>query len=380
GDAPPASAEVDILFVVDDSTRMAGGQRDIALAADRLVEGLLAEQPELSYRIAITTTLADAPWCDAAVDASPGHLELSSCRARADAFVSDALALDVSDVACSDLCDVDTLTIEPTTIADDDEARPRPWIEGSASASNLGDTSLADALRCAIPQGISGCAFTQPLEAMRQAIDRTSSPEADEHGFFRTGAHLVVIVAAAGHECSIADERFLLPTSEGGSTAYWPIPEASGPTSGACWNASVECTGGDGSAFGDCRPIDRALDGGEAATAADAVVTPISAYAEVLAGLAATKQSASVSLFAIAGVPADYPEAAIPFVTASDSDLGLAISPVCADELTTALPPVRLRELVETVGNEDQVFSICAGDQTATFDGIAAHVADAIAH
>jgi hypothetical protein len=65
--------------------------------------------------------------------------------------------------------------------------------------------SLEDAFAELATVGSSGCAFTQPLEAMR----RTLSSSTENAGFLRDDAYLFVAFLTAGEDCSFAHASFL---------------------------------------------------------------------------------------------------------------------------------------------------------------------------
>src|SRR5690606_20250072 len=126
----------------------------------------------------------------------------------------------------------------PTVIGADGEAAPRPWIESYSGVGNLpSGIDTLEAFQCFAPQGISGCGWESPLEAMARALDNMQNPERPEHGFLRSDALLAVLIVTDEVDCSISpgmgDALFVDKT-------FW---EGNLMTSAACWNAGVACSG-----------------------------------------------------------------------------------------------------------------------------------------
>jgi len=366
--------KVDVLFVIDDSATMGAAQGNIARAAGPFADALAEEGFDL--RIAVTTTDNGNPWCGISTQRA-GQLEVSSCRERLADFSAQLLdpAIDATG-SCTSNCELDDIPLVATTTAQDPNAVVRPWIESGPAGTNLGDVDLSAAVRCALPPGVVGCGFEQPLESMRRSLELSATAGAPEHGFVRDDAHLVVVIVSDETDCSYADERIFLPEDDGGSRVYWSDPEASAPTSAVCWNAGVTCSGGPG-VYEHCRASDRDLAGQIDVDAPSAVLHPLARYADVLAALHEQKQAtsgASVMLFGIAGVPADYPEVPLQYADAIDpmvqSDFGVA--PSCIGEGTAGIPPVRLLGLTDALAGPTALHSICTTDQAPAMNAIVA--------
>ncbi len=365
-------AMVDVLFVIDDSATMGPAQGAVASAAATLAEQLVDAGVDL--HVATTTTDYGHPWCSTTTP-SAGRLALSSCREHLDEFTSILYPDDdLSTRACTSVCDLDTIPV----------ANARPWIEAGPAGTNLAGVAVGDALGCALPAGITGCGFEQPLESMARALELAADPAAPEHGFLRDEAHLVVVIVSDETDCSFADERIFNRPESGGTTQYWEDPELTAPTSAICWNAGVECTGGPG-VYEDCRASDRGLAGEVDVAPDDAVLQPASRYANALAQLHDAKQAASgasVMLFGIVGVPSEFPDVGVTFADAVDpsEQIDWGIGPSCIGAGTKAIPPVRVLAVGDELDGPTGMYSICADDQTPAMQGIAdavlAHVAD----
>ena len=170
---------VDILFVIDNSGSMAAHQQRLSTAIPALVAPL--EAAGLDLRIAVTTTDAGNPRCPAAVyKPESGVFQARSCR---EGIPENEFKFGENDFesSCLDACPHETISFSPTTTAVDPNPAVRPWIEWSAGAGNI-DVPLSEALGCVLPQGVAGCGFESPLEAMFLALSRTQEPRTRRSG------------------------------------------------------------------------------------------------------------------------------------------------------------------------------------------------------
>ena len=383
GQPPVGPAAIDILFVFDNSGSMGEEQGALAASIDDMVSAL--EQIEgISYRIGVTTTDNGNPWCGT-TSPEAGKLQLSSCRQRTGEFVFNGNPPDdVTAEACTDICTLDDIPILPTTTEFDPDPKPRPWIEGGAGGTNLDGVSIGDALRCALPQGIAGCGFEQPLESAYKSMLRSSKLEEAQYGFVRSHAHLAIIFVTDEADCSNNNDyqSIFLPASMGGNQVFWSDPTASAPTSAVCWRAGVECTGGPG-VYSECHASNRDTEGNQGVSDDDAVLMPISRYQDYFSVLLDEKRAqadASVFLFGVVGVPPGYPANPIPYADAVDptqqNDFG--IGPGCTSEFGSAMPPVREREVIEAFqfeGMATPLYSICEPPLANVYTGIVAQIA-----
>jgi hypothetical protein len=173
-DGDSCTAALDILVVLDNSGTMAGAQRLLAEAVPALIDGL--DQASVDWRLAITTTdNGNNQWCSGSTPKS-GSFVLSSCKGRINDF--DFGSEDQRDLGCNDICDLSAAEIEilPTTTSLDATAQARPWLQREGGQLNLAaGIDLGDAIRCVVPQGVNGCGFEQPLEAMNLALSHATS-------------------------------------------------------------------------------------------------------------------------------------------------------------------------------------------------------------
>ena len=324
----------------------------------------------------MTTTDNGNYWCLGGGISEPalGHLiPPTSCRAREGDFFFSGTDLNAFEEACAQQCELDELSLVPGSA---------PWL----SSDTLDGTSMSDALACSLPMGINGCGFENPLEAMRLATTRSESPDAAEHGFIRTDAHLVVIFVTDEADCSAnpTHETTVFGEEGVGNQVFWSLPEVQlSPTSAVCWNAGVECSGSGTPAYDSCVVSDKAVDGSDATSAAEAVIYPLARYSQRLDAIRATKdENAGVFIFGILGVPdpysgpedivyADGPNGAEP--TSFQANFGIGAG--CSQGDIEAVPPVRMLEFTDT-GDQGGVglFSICADSYDQFFGQMFAQV------
>jgi hypothetical protein len=371
--------EVDVLFVIDNSASMAPAQARLAKAIDVLVDAL--ELADADYRIGITTTDNGNPWCTS--PATAGQLLASSCTTRLDDFVLDGGVIDAQSLGCTELCTLTPaeLEIQPSTTDVDSNPAPRPWIEDIADTTNLlPGTDVAEALRCLLPQGITGCEFEAPLESMRLALTRSTQPEDPNYGFHRVDAVLLVVLLSDGADCSHAPDWEEIFSVDGLKT-FWSDPDASVPTSALCWNAGVECEG-DPAGYDSCEPADKTVDGLLDASIDDSVLHPLTRYMALLYGLQTDAQNFHPNLDVIVATIGGVDEAGVAtYADAIDPAFqdSYGIGPGCVgtnpldpNVPQQAVPPVRTRALAEFM--EDRLYSICAESYVDTLTSVAADV------
>jgi hypothetical protein len=346
GGPEPTVRAVDILFIIDNSGSMGEEQAKLATAIEGLVAILDGAAPPVDYRIGVTTTDNGNPWCGT-TSPEAGNLRATSCRQRPTEFVfNGATTTDVTEEACYDVCTLETL------------GTTDPWIDvqRTTGTTNLGDGAVLDNLRCMLPQGIDGCGFEQPLESLWKAIRRFTTDNEPSFGFHRAGALLAVIIVTDEADCSYNYDwdTVFLPD---GNRVFWSDPMAPSPTSAVCWHAGVACDGD------QCFSIDLDVDGNEVTDAdADelAVLRPVSRYTELLTEVGAY-------VFAINGVGPDgnpiYQDALMDPQYQTDFGIG----PGCQSPDGTAVPPVRVHEIVNTQSGAGNEASICAADYGGAF-------------
>jgi hypothetical protein len=374
--------DVDILFVIDNSGSMGEEQATLAQNFDRFIGVLERDNVKANYRIGITTTDNGNPWCDG-TGPEGGRLVLSSCRSRTQDFVfAGAMTVDATDDACLNICPEEwtNIDIQPSGIEGSAEMTQRPWIENIEGATNLPEgLSTTQAFQCLGPQGISGCGFEEHLESMYKALARAETDGEESQGFLRSNAILSIVHVTDEADCSVnkAHETIFLPD---GNRVFWTNPEDGAPTSAVCWNAGVECDGG------DCSSADKDVDGNIVTGSADdnAVLRPMSRYIDRVQEIELGKQMITpeqeVLVALIGGVDNAGQATYAPTQADPQFQTDFGIGPGCQSDAGRAVPPVRLREFSEAfqVGSLQNMFSICNDDYTAALEAIAEAIADQV--
>lgn len=365
---PPPRA-VDILFVVDNTGSMGEEQGQLSRGIDALTGVLMGAQ--LSFRIGVTTTDNGNPWCTG-TSPEAGALRTRSCRARQAEFeFHGSPMVDATQVGCLDVCDLEEVDIAPSVTDPEPVPKVRPWVEWNApDDTNVPGQDPAAVLACALPPGINGCGFEQPLESMYKAIKRSETSTEASYGFIRDDAHLVVVFVTDEVDCSHNPDfqSIFLPD---GNQAFWSDPmNQQNPTSAVCWNAGVACTGGP-DVYDECHAESYDVDGIPGVADAEAVLEPLQRYVDLLAQYQQDRPHAEVHVFGLVGVTANGSVLYQNAVADPTFQRDFGIGPGCSSASGTAVPPVRIRELGERInGGEPGLYSICAGDYSGALGDI----------
>ncbi|HWB78805.1 MAG TPA: hypothetical protein VG755_27775 [Nannocystaceae bacterium] len=239
---PPTSGDLDVLFVVDNSAGMADIQLWLGQAMPSFVASLSATPR--SVQVMVTTTDVGNPLCTRfqKPDYTParGAPIATGCNERINRFTGlDPNDPEVREDVCSSLCPVD---VEPSD----------PFVAFDTATGEANAESAEAALACLIPQGVDGCGYEAPLEAMWLALDPNAEWNVGARPFLRDGADLAVVIVSNESDCSMEDLAAM--TDE----QWWNVNPHSGsaqPSSALCWNAGVECTGPDAEGvYDECWP------------------------------------------------------------------------------------------------------------------------------
>jgi hypothetical protein len=351
--------KVDVLLIVEDSPAMAEEQSLLPEVGHVLAKYLECFH-DTDWRVAVTTANVAGPHCPAAGDG--GRFITAPCRARLDEFVDAARDYDARPL-CLEACPYDALDTLPTELAGSAGPAPRPWLESVSGVTNLDPGVDVDAgLPCLALQGVDGCTFAAPLEAMARALTAALDPSAPEFGFLREDAQLVVAFVSATPDCSVNPE-FAEIFAPDGDRRFWSDPSRATP--GVCWNAGVRCVG-DGPDLSSCAPESWNMSGSPGAPPADAVLTPVARYVDMLRDLVTSGHTTGVAVTVLGGVPLDYQDGAaeIEYSRACAPGLvaELGICPGCGEDSRAGAPPVRLQALVDAFlgGADRRMASICA--------------------
>lgn len=171
----PVSADLDILFVIDNSPSTRDKQAVFAANYVNFVAKLESFPTRPNMHLGVVTT---------SVSIADGSLGGSQCHAgnKQDGLLQNS-ALDPLE------------TCAPPT--DDRFLSDLTKADGSRQTNYNG--TLAEALSCISHVGEAGCGFEAPLEAMKRALDGTR-PE--NQGFVRDGAYLAVVILTDEDDCS----------------------------------------------------------------------------------------------------------------------------------------------------------------------------------
>jgi hypothetical protein len=384
GDEPlrlDVDKKVDVLLVIDNSGSMGEEQANLAANFAPFIDTL--EAVGADYRIAITTTDVGGPGTNCAAPTG-GELQLSSCLDRPASFEFNGESLYAA--ACTAQCELGDadLAIRPTAVDVNGELVARPWIESYNGIDNLPDTvePLA-AFQCFAPQGISGCGWESPLEAISRALTNMEDPTQPEYGFLRKDALLAILVVTDEVDCSynpdLQDALFESDTFKDESTTQI--------TSAVCWNGGVTCTGE--SPYDDCVATDLDANAQPTSNPEQMVLQPVSRYVGLLEGIAAQKlEGREVMVSVIAGVPSGYNtgEAEQVFADSTDPDFQakFGIGAGCENEvdgvLQQAVPPVRLETFASAFMSPAlpqgarNLYSVCDADYSPAIMDIVAGI------
>jgi hypothetical protein len=372
--------QVDLLFIIDNSGTM--GEEQINLSAnfplliDRLLE-LEDDEGNLlnpDVHIMVTTTDLGHPNCtqfeQPGYDPARGAPQTVPCSER----LSDFTGLGSNPPSFPEAC------VCPVPLAPAD-----PFIAFSGpggSVTNVPNNDIKGTLSCIGPQGINGCGFESPLEAMLQATYNQAEWNVGD-GFLRDEAILAIAIITDEADCSVRSPDGYAYFTE--DNTYWEVDPDTGTktqaTSAVCWNAGVDCGAPDqNGVYAECHSIDTG------------VLQPLTRYLNYLQDdLIATKNK-EVIMLGILGVPPvtehnpnppyqptaggvmdlvyrDWIDGAYPggdilpgdTDNAAQKEFQFGIGPGCTGEdgmggfTGQAIPNVRVQEVCEALNEDDQI-------------------------
>ena len=372
--------QVDLLFIIDNSGTM--GEEQINLSAnfplliDRLLE-LEDDEGNLlnpDVHIMVTTTDLSHPNCTQfeppGYDPAKGAPQTVPCSDR----LSDFTGLGSNPPSFPEAC------ICPQPLAPTD-----PFIAFSGpmgAVTNVPGGDIKGTLSCIGPQGINGCGFEAPLEAMLQATYAQADWNVGD-GFLREDAILAIAIITDEADCSVRSPDGYAYFTE--DDTYWEIDPDTGTktqaTSAVCWNAGVDCGAPDGNGvYADCASIDTG------------VLQPLTRYLNYLQDDLIANQNKEVIMLGILGVPPvtahnpnppyqptaggvmdlvyrDWIDGAYPggdilpgdADNAAQKEFQFGIGPGCTGEdgmggfTGQAIPNVRVQEVCEALNEADQI-------------------------
>jgi hypothetical protein len=398
--------QIDLLFVIDNSGTMIEEQINLSENLPLLLDALLAlvdEQGnplEPDINIMFTTTDVGHPHCTPFQPnnymPALGAPRDQACIDRLDDFEGLGSNAPEFPEACTTGC---PRAVEPVG--------PFIHLEGPmATTTNVPGNDISGAMQCLAPQGINGCGYESPLEAMIQAINPAAAWNQGSHPFVRDQGVLAIVIVTDEEDCSVRPPEGHAYWEDPMDT-YWEINPETGtktqPTSAVCWNAGVECTGLDpDGVYEECHSVEHD------------VLHPLERYSAYLQTELIDMQDKEVVMLGILGVPSvtqhndelphqpiqggvdelvyrQWQDGLYPLgdilpiededVTADMKQFEFGIGPGCTGEdgmggfSGQAIPPVRIKEVCQSLDEDDKVRccieSICDTDFSGAFQCLA---------
>jgi len=333
------SRNVDILFVIDDSSNTA-----------RLQRKLIMNFPILMSRLQDPPGLADLHLAVVSTDMGAGDGSIGGCDASGGKNGAFQFAARGN---CS------ATGLEP----------------GATYISNVGGVknytgNIEDVVACIAPLGESGCGFEHPLAAAARALGADGQPApAENQGFLRPEAFLLVVVVTNEDDCSAPPGSGLFDTKDNMS-----LDSTLGPaTSFRCNEFGHLCNGQ--------KPPRQAPTGhasdvvslaGCVSAEHDGMLIPVVTIKDQLRTLKPYPDQ-QLLVGAITGPASPY---FVHWASVRGTGLMPAVSPACiASDGSSAAPAVRIAQWVESFGENGVVMSACGDNFGPAFDRVA-HLLD----
>lgn len=360
---------VDILVVVDNSGTMALEQAQIGRAMAGLEAGLRERQ--LDVQVMFTTVDNDNPFCTPfspeGYTPAMGSPISTSCTERLDDFSGLGAVPVMVPEACTTACPIEAAPQDDPFVAFYEGSDNVPDVTPTdIDGDGVDDSPAAMTMACLAPQGINGCAYESPLEAMLQTLASTAPWNEGPRPFLRPDATLAVVVVTDEADCSLSDVSAM--ENESFYETY-PVSGMPAPSSAICWNAGVDCSGPDVNGEYDCSP------------AAGGPLHPVQRYTGRLIDELRETEGKDIVMLGIVGVPsvtahapdspfeaeaggvadlvyrdwepADIlPSELLEGVTAADHQFEFGIGPGCTRTEggeAQAIPPSRLQAVCESL-------------------------------
>lgn len=325
----PVSADLDILFVIDNSGSTRDKQTIFAENYPRFVQaldGFPTGRPNLHIGVVTTSIDIGVDGFGAACHPASGQNGTLQNASRDPLFTCTAPTTDryLSDIARAD---------------------------GSRDINYTGP--LETALSCISHVGDTGCGFESPLEAMKRALDG-SRPE--NAGFVRPGAFLAVVFLTDEDDCSALPQLFQQSTATVGKDDF------------RCAQTAYHCD----------RPISPSEPGAYTGCTVrhdSFLISPLD-YAQFLLGV---KGNAGVAVALIAGDPTTNVHTGPVMLLGSNgmtSTQPLGVQQTCMatinGNLAIGRPSLRLNEMLSSFGDRGLFRTVCQSDYSAALADIGA--------
>lgn len=401
---------IDVLFVIDNSGTMAEEQKNLAANFSRLVDKLKnlknsdGRKVNASVHMMVTTSDVGHPECTPfqPKDYVPaeGRPTNTTCLERINDFKS-LVGKDQTpkkyDDACKDFCE-------------DEKYKPKGSFISfgtGATGSNVPENEIAKALSCIGPQGVNGCGYEAPLEAMMQALNPGADWNKGENPFLRENSLVAIVLVTDEADCSVRhsekakESGFVWFTDPKKNEFCEEKPGGGGKkaSSAVCWNAGVKCSGLKGDVYEKC--VAANLPSKDAP-----VLSPITRYSEGLFNLLRSTRNSEIVMLGILGVPEvtkhndkapfepieggvkalKYRKWRASDIEGEDAEAAVkekqfefGIGPGCTGKGTgQGIPPVRIKEVCESLNQKDKkgkiekvrccIESICDDDFSAAIN------------
>lgn len=214
------------------------------------------------------------------------------------------------------------------------------------------DGDIGEVFSCIAELGASGCGFEQPLAAMKRALggDRVGAPP-ENVGFLRPGAFLAVIFITNEDDCSVPPDSDLFDTRQNS------LSDPLGPLASFRCNEFGHLCGGvrpprsPASNLMDCRPAEGA-----------GKLVPVADYVAFLKGV---KRNPRDVLVAAIAAPAG------PYTVQTDGGGATEMAHSCNAGKAFGDPAIRVKAFVDAFGELGSFTSICESSYAPAMDVIA---------
>jgi hypothetical protein len=334
----PVEADLDILFVIDNSASTGDKQALFAQNFQNYVQALDSfpgGRPNLHIGVVSTTV------------GTGGSTNISAnCPITAPgddgALHSALVGGTVNGTACS------SCTVSGSFLSDLAASPTTRTTNYSCPSAN----PLATALPCIAELGVNGCGFEAPLEAMKRALDGSNPANA---GFVRDGAFLAIVILTDEDDCSVKDPSLFALNNVGpGDFRCQPL---------YAYDCAQPISATTPGTYTNCKPK------------VGGYLQDTSAYVDFLASI---KQPGQITVAVIGGVDANGNPPDPNGFTISTGPLtipgtpmpqALALEPQCMTTINLnpaiARPGLRLSDFVQrttTRGTHAKYYSVCQSD------------------
>jgi hypothetical protein len=320
----PAEADVDILFVIDNSASTKDKQTQFAANFPRFIDALGTFPTGLpNVHIGVVSTTVDI--------GVGGNFGPACHPASGENGLLQNRAFDGTCAAPTDRFLVDVATA------------------GGSRQVNYPGGDLAASFSCIAQLGAGGCGFESPLLAMQRALDGTT--HAENAGFLRKGAFLAVVILTDEDDCS-ADDLSLFTRD----------PSVAGPNDLRCAIEAYQCD----------RPISPAADGTYTGCQPrdDGALASPSSFAAFLTSI---KDPARLAVALIGGERATTISTGMLTIAGSQTQERV-VQPSCSTTIggveQVARPANRLGAFVDAFGSKGLFHTVCESDYSQALTDI----------